>query len=58
MSEPKDEERWRVSFEENRRAQLETWLSATPAERLRWLEQAIELAHRSGALERLRQATP
>lgn len=35
-----------------RRVQLERALEATPAERLAWLEQAIELAHRTGALPR------
>ena len=38
---------WRVSWEANEAAQLETWLSATPAERLAWLEEAIWLAHES-----------
>lgn len=35
-----------------RRVQLERALDATPAARLAWLEQAIELAYRSGALPR------
>jgi hypothetical protein len=33
-------------------AELEGWLKATPAQRLRWLEQAIEFAHSAGALPR------
>jgi hypothetical protein len=39
-------------WEEHRRAELEGFLQATPAERLRWLEQAILFAHRTGALPR------
>jgi hypothetical protein len=35
-----------------RRYQLERALMASPAERLAWLEQAIELAYRTGALPR------
>jgi len=27
------------------------WLKATPAQRLAWLEEAIELAHQAGALD-------
>lgn len=35
-----------------RRVQIAQACAATPAERLAWLEQAIELAHRTGALPR------
>jgi hypothetical protein len=35
-----------------RRLQAELAASATPAARLLWLEQAIELAYRTGALPR------
>ena len=40
------------SWEEARAFRLELTLSATPAQRLAWLEDAIALAHRSGALPR------
>lgn len=39
-------------WEEHRRAELESSLKATPAQRLRWLEQAIVFAYRTGALPR------
>ena len=45
---------WQGDWEDNERAELRTWLMATPAERLAWLEEAIELAHRSGALDSMR----
>ena len=41
---------WNASWEAVERAQLETMLAATPAERLAWLEEAMRLAHASGAL--------
>lgn len=42
------------SFAEARTFRLELDLRATPKARLAWLEEAIRLAHRSGALPRLR----
>ena len=42
--------RWDASWADVERAQLETMLDATPAERLAWLEAAMRLAHASGAL--------
>ena len=49
-------ERWdAASWEGAERAQLETMLAATPAERLAWLKEAMRLAHASGALEAARQ---
>ena len=45
---PAKEDGW----EEHRRAQLDGFLQATPAQRLHWLEQAIVFAHRTGALPR------
>ena len=49
-------ERWEAaSWEGAERAQLETMLAATPAERLAWLEEAMRLAHASGALAAARQ---
>ncbi len=44
-----------ASWEGAERAQLETMLAATPAQRLAWLEEAIRLAHASGALEAARR---
>jgi hypothetical protein len=40
------------TWEEQHRLQLTLGLAATPAERLAWLEEMIELAHRTGALPR------
>ena len=48
-------ERWDVSWEDVERAQLETMLAATPAQRLAWLEGAVRLAHASGALAAARR---
>ena len=45
---------WQLEWEDNERAELRAWLTATPAERLAWLEEAIELAHRCGALDSMR----
>lgn len=44
-----------ASWEGAERAQLETMLAATPAQRLAWLEEAMRLAHASGALEAARR---
>ena len=44
-----------VTWEAVERAQLETMLTATPAERLAWLEEAMRLARASGALEAARE---
>ena len=38
------------AWDAHREAELEGWLKATPAERLAWLEDAIRLAHATGAL--------
>jgi hypothetical protein len=46
---------WQAGWKDNERAQLRTWLKATPAQRLAWLEEAIELAHRAGALDPKKQ---
>ena len=43
---------WDVSWEDVERAQLETMIAATPAERLAWLEEAMRIAAASGALAR------
>ena len=41
---------WVGSWADVEQAQLETMLMATPAQRLAWLEEALWLAHASGAL--------
>jgi hypothetical protein len=41
-----------ATWEGARKARLRAALSATPAQRLAWLEEALELACRAGALER------
>lgn len=51
MSERDDRARAR-GWEAHRRAELDGVMQTTPAERLRWLEQAIEFAFRAGALPR------
>jgi hypothetical protein len=43
-------ERWDVTWEASRRETLESTLAATPAQRLAWLEEALELALRAGAI--------
>ncbi|MDI7266943.1 MAG: hypothetical protein QME96_02990 [Myxococcota bacterium] len=47
---------WASGWEAHRRRQLASFLAATPAQRLAWLEEMIELAHRTGALPRPRTA--
>ena len=39
------------TFEETARSHLRQSLSATPAQRLAWLEEALELAYQAGALQ-------
>lgn len=39
---------------EDERQQLNLWMSATPMQRLAWLEEAQRIAEKSGALERYR----
>lgn len=46
---------WGAGWEAHRRRQLTLGLRATPAERLRWLEEMIALAYRTGALPRPRK---
>jgi len=41
---------WQAGWADNERAQLRSWLKATPAQRLHWLEEAIKLAYQAGAL--------
>ncbi len=41
---------WLAGWESNRQAGLDAVVSATPAQRLAWLEDALRLAHRVSAL--------
>jgi len=43
-------DRWDATWEGARRHLLESTLAATPAQRLAWLEEMLEFAHRAGAL--------
>ena len=44
------ENQWDATWAGTQRAQLEAALSATPEQRLAWLEEAMRLAQASGAL--------
>ncbi|MCH7665972.1 MAG: hypothetical protein IH936_08600 [Acidobacteria bacterium] len=44
---PPDDRNWAVTWADSGRAQLAEALSATPAQRLAWLEEAIEFAYRA-----------
>jgi hypothetical protein len=46
----KSADRWDATWEGARKQLLESTLAATPAQRLAWLEEVLELAHRAGAL--------
>lgn len=52
-AESRDED-WQAGWEATRRRQILLGLAASPVERLRWLEEMIALAHRTGALPRKR----
>lgn len=41
---------WNGGWQAHREEQRRTWMAATPAQRLAWLESAIAFAHRAGAL--------
>ena len=41
---------WDATWEGAREQLLKATLAATPVQRLAWLEEVLELAHRSGAL--------
>jgi len=43
-------EHWDATWEGARKQLLDSTLAATPAQRLAWLEEMLELAHRAGAL--------
>lgn len=49
-SQPLPSQKTMGTFEETVRSHLECTLSATPAQRLAWLEEALELAYQAGAL--------
>ena len=46
------ENQWDATWTGTKRAQLEAALTATPAQRLTWLEEAMRMALASGALPR------
>ena len=43
-------DRWDATWAGARKQLLESTLAATPAQRLAWLEEMLELAYRAGAL--------
>lgn len=45
---------WGCTWEDARRRTLTLGVEATPAQRIAWLEDAMRLAHRSGALPKRR----
>lgn len=49
-----DSQGWACTWEDARRRTLTLGAEATPAQRIAWLEEAILLAHRSGALPKRR----
>lgn len=46
------DENWPVTWEDAERENLKAFSSLTPAQRLEWLEQALDFALTSGALEK------
>ena len=56
--EPTRPRKWVGTWAEVEQAQLETMLTATPAQRLAWLEEAMRLAYAAGALGTDRDAPP
>ena len=51
-------QKWTGTWAEVEQAQLDTMLRSAPAQRLAWLEEAMRLAHASGALGAERSAPP
>jgi hypothetical protein len=47
----KSADAWDATWEGARRQHLKSALAATPAQRLAWLEEMIEIAFRAGALK-------
>lgn len=61
MAEPHDRagtDPWKASWSGHRREQLTAGLAATPAQRLAWLEEMIDLAFRTGAPPHTTPAEP
>ncbi len=52
---PRAPDDWAWDWDAQERRKYTIGLDATPAQRLEWLEEMIELAHASGALPRPRQ---
>ena len=52
------DESWQADWASQRRHKLTAGLSVTPAERLVWLEQAIQFAYAAGALPRSKVQLP
>jgi hypothetical protein len=48
---PGSSDRWDATWEGARARAVEAALDATPQQRLAWLEEVLELAYRSGALD-------
>ena len=48
---PPPSDDWHASWDANQRKLLELTVSATPAQRLAWLEDALTLAYQCGALK-------
>jgi hypothetical protein len=46
---------WQADWKDNEQAELRSWLRATPAQRLAWLEDAMKLAYQAGALGQKKQ---
>ena len=45
-----DTKHWQAGWKEHEDAEIEAWMSATPAQRLAWLEEALVLAYKAGSL--------
>ena len=45
----RDKQDWQYDWDDHARAQLQGWLQSTPAQRLAWLEEAMELTRLSGS---------
>jgi hypothetical protein len=52
MADGEKRDDWSADWESHRKWQLTAALKATPAQRLAWLEEAILLAYRAGALKK------
>lgn len=47
----KQNDNWQADWTAHEMAQLDGWLTATPAQRLAWLEEALQLAYKAGAID-------